>query len=283
MPGGVPRKHARTSTDEGHQSHQGPSSILSWTVGSSFHRIEHQNQTMADAGSEHFAVCSRSSCVASERRGNAGRVAKQCTTTHCKIPCSCVSRAHARPSKEAWSTHSIINAASSEVALGKEMAARRNIPRGGADRCRRSHESDGVWTTVVHRRRDSPVSSWKTWMPFEDSCGWQKRETEKSRMPEPLQAYWETIFHVGHPQETRCGGSGWLRHLRRISAGCFRMLRELTSGQGYRVKSSHAIARGERCLKIHLQQWCGQSAHDAQTASRLEAKTETQGFERVKK
>ena len=44
-----------------------------------------------------------------------------------------------------------------------------------------------------------------------------------------------------------------------------------------------ARVRGERGLKIHLQQWCGQSARDAQTASRLEAKTEMQGFERVKK
>ena len=44
-----------------------------------------------------------------------------------------------------------------------------------------------------------------------------------------------------------------------------------------------AKVRGERGLKIHHQQWCGQSAHDAQTASRLEAKTETQGVERVKK
>ena len=41
--------------------------------------------------------------------------------------------------------------------------------------------------------------------------------------------------------------------------------------------------RGARGLKIHLQQWCGQMAHDAETASRLEAKTETQGVERVKK
>ena len=41
--------------------------------------------------------------------------------------------------------------------------------------------------------------------------------------------------------------------------------------------------RGARGLKIHLQQRCGQSAHDEQIASRLEAKTETQGVERVKK
>ena len=88
-----------------------------------------QNQAVADAGAEHFAVCSRSSCVASERRGNAGKVAKPCTTTQCKIPCTCVSRALTRPSKEACSAHSGVNAASLEVTLGKEMAARRNISR----------------------------------------------------------------------------------------------------------------------------------------------------------
>ena len=42
--------------------------------------------------------------------------------------------------------------ASSEVTLS-ELVVRRNIPRGGAGRCRRSHESDGVC------RRDSSVSS----------------------------------------------------------------------------------------------------------------------------
>ena len=35
--------------------------------------------------------------------------------------------------------------------------------------------------------------------------------------------------------------------------------------------------------KVHLQQWCGQSAREAQTASRIEAKTGMQGSERVKK
>ena len=49
-------------------------------VGSSFCFLEHQNQAVADAESEHFAVCSRSSCVASERRGNAGKSGK---TVHC--------------------------------------------------------------------------------------------------------------------------------------------------------------------------------------------------------
>ena len=43
--------------------------------------------------------------------------------------CSCVSRAHARPPREAWSTHCSVNAASAEVILGKEMAVRRNISR----------------------------------------------------------------------------------------------------------------------------------------------------------
>ena len=97
--------------------------------------IEHQNQAVASAGSERSAVCSRSLRVATERRGNAGKMTKSSNTTHCKIPCSCVSRARARSPKEAWSTHSGVNAASSEVTVGKEIAARRNI---------RSHESDGV-------------------------------------------------------------------------------------------------------------------------------------------
>ena len=98
-------------------------------MGSSIHWIEHQKQAVADAGSERPAVCSRSSCVASDRRGSAGKVGKPCTTTHCQISCSRVSRAHAGLSKEAWSTHSGVNAASSEVVLGKEMDARRNIYR----------------------------------------------------------------------------------------------------------------------------------------------------------
>ena len=68
--------------------------------------LAHQNQAVVDAGSEHFAVCSRSSCVASERRGNAGKVANR---AHCKIPCASVSRAHTGPSKEAWSTHTVVS------------------------------------------------------------------------------------------------------------------------------------------------------------------------------
>ena len=54
----------------------------------------------------------------------------------------------------------------------------------------------------------------------------------------PLQAYWESIFHVRNPQETRSGENGCLRYLRRISASCFRMLQEMTSGQSNnRVRS----------------------------------------------
>ena len=40
---------------------------------------------------------------------------------------------------------------------------------------------------------------------------------------------------------------------------------------------------GERGFKIHLQQWCGQSAREVQATSRLEAKNGAQGPERVKK
>ena len=55
----------------------------------------------------------------------------------------------------------------------------------------------------------------------------------------PLQAYWESIFHVRNPQETRSGENGCLRYLRRISASCCRMLQEMTSGQSNnRVRSS---------------------------------------------
>ena len=70
-----------------------------------------------------IAVCSRTPYVASEGRGNAGKVAKPCITSHCKVPWSYVSRAHAGLPKEAWGTHSSINAASSEATLGKEMVA----------------------------------------------------------------------------------------------------------------------------------------------------------------
>ena len=44
----------RRGTDAGHHGHQGPSSIFSWTLGTSFHGIEHQNQAVADAGSGAF-------------------------------------------------------------------------------------------------------------------------------------------------------------------------------------------------------------------------------------
>ena len=64
VPVGIQGKHARRGADEGYQSHQGPGSIFSKTVGSSFYWLEHKNQAVADAGSEHSAVCSRSSCVA---------------------------------------------------------------------------------------------------------------------------------------------------------------------------------------------------------------------------
>ena len=53
---------------------------------------------------------------------------------------------------------------------------------------------------------------------------------------------------------------------------------EILTSEKYAAK-----ARGERDLKIHHRQWDWQSAHDAQTLSRLEVKTETQGVDRVKK
>ena len=56
------------------------------------------------------------------------------------------------------STHSGINDASSEVTLGKELVARRNIPRGGADKCKRSNESDGVWTTAVRKGASTAIA-----------------------------------------------------------------------------------------------------------------------------
>ena len=105
-------------------------------------------------------------------------------------------------------------------------------------------------------------------------------------MPE-LQAYWEPISHMRKPQETRNGGNGCLRYLRRISARCCRVLQELISGQGYRVRSSR-VRNVERKSEVkeaseYITSSGVDSAHDAQTASRLEAKTETQGVERIKK
>ena len=52
--GGIPGKYASRGADEGYQGHQGPGSIFSWTVGSSFSWLEHQNQAVVDAGSEHL-------------------------------------------------------------------------------------------------------------------------------------------------------------------------------------------------------------------------------------
>ena len=95
-----------------------PSSVSSRVVGPSLHRLEHQNQAVADTGSEHFAVRSRSSCMATARCGNFGEMANPRTAVHCKSPCSCVSRTHARPPKETCSAHGHVHAASSEVTLG---------------------------------------------------------------------------------------------------------------------------------------------------------------------
>ena len=44
--------------------------------------------------------------------------------------------------------HTSINDASSEVPLGKEMVEE-TYSEKKADRCKRRHQSDGVWTTVV--------------------------------------------------------------------------------------------------------------------------------------
>ena len=103
-------------------------------------------------------------------------------------------------------------------------------------------------------------------------------------MPEQLQAKCESIFHVRNPQESRRGENGCLRYLRRISSYAARA--DLWPGLPSEILTCEKCGvkvRGERGLKIHLQQWCGQSAHDEQTASRLETRTETQGVERVKK
>ena len=40
-------------------------------------------------------------------------------------------------------------------------------------------------------------------------------------MPESLQAYWESMFHMRDPQGTRSGGNGCWRYLRRLSASCW--------------------------------------------------------------
>ena len=136
-----------------------------------------------------------------------------------------------------------------------------------------------------HRRRDSPVSSWKTWMPFDGLWARQRRETGQSRMPETQQARWEFIFHARHQK--------WWDWLLAVPATNMHKLLsyatkadlwlEQQPSETLRCEKCGVRVRGERGLKIHLQQWCGQSAHDEQTASRLEAKTETQGVELVKK
>ena len=77
---------------------------------------------------ERSAVCSRSLRAATERRGNAGNFKKMSNTTHCKIPCSSVSRAHARPPKEAWSTQSSVNACNFGGYSGERNGARQKRP-----------------------------------------------------------------------------------------------------------------------------------------------------------
>ena len=116
----------------------------------------------------------------------------------------------------------------------------------------------------------------------------QQAHWEQWKMPLQLQAYWESISHVRNPQETKSGGE-WLlavpaTNIRKMLLYATRA--DLWPGLPSEILTCEkcgAIVRGERSLKIHHQQWCGQSVHDAQTASRLEANTETQGVERVKK
>ena len=102
------------------------------------------------------------------------------------------------------------------------------------------------------------------------------------------QAYWESIFHVRNPQETRSGGNWVLAvpatNIRKLLSYAARadlwpgVLSEILTCEKCGVKVG-----GERGRKIHLQQCCGQSAREAQTASCIEAKTGMQGSERVKK
>ena len=77
-------------------------------------------------------------------------------------------------------------------------------------------------------------------MPFEGLHARQKRETGQSRMPEPQQAHWESVFHARHPSETRSAGNGYSRYQRRTSTSFVRVVRKPTSGQNNnRVRLSH--------------------------------------------
>ena len=80
------RKHACRGTNANIQGLQGPSSVFTRVVGPLLHRLEHQTQAVADTGPEHLAVCGRSTCMATARRGNSGKVAKPRFATHCKSP-----------------------------------------------------------------------------------------------------------------------------------------------------------------------------------------------------
>ena len=143
------------------------------------------------------------------------------------------------------------------------MVARRNVPRGGADRCRRSHESEGVLDDCRLKRcwrcrRDSSVSSSKTWMTFEDSYVGIDLPREK---PSRDQKFWEWLLAVP------------ATNIRKLLSYATRS--DLWPGLPSEMLTCEKCGvkvRGERGPKIHLQQWCGQMAHDAETASRLEAK-----------
>ena len=117
LPAGISGKHARSGTNADIQGLQGPGSVFSRFVGPSLHRLEHQNQTLAETASPRLAARGRSSCMATARCGNSGQVAK---TAHYgtleELLFVCLGSAR-KNFQVAWSAHRHVYAASSEVAL----------------------------------------------------------------------------------------------------------------------------------------------------------------------
>ena len=78
---------------------------------------------------------------------------KSSNTTHCKIPCSCVSGAHARLGKR-LRVHTVVSTLQVRSLLwAKKWLREETYPED---------ERTGAVVFGGHRLRDSPVSSWKT-------------------------------------------------------------------------------------------------------------------------
>ena len=169
-------------------------------------------------------------------------MAKPCTTTHCKIPWTCVSRPARKTLRKRLGVHTVFSTLQVRRLLwAKKWLRGETYPeeeRTGAGEAMRAM----LFGRLSFEKGQTPPSRFvrQSLVDLDALRRVVHKAEEGDRAVEDARTaagmLWELIFHLRTPQETRSGGNGCLRYLRRIFASCFR---ELTSGQGYRVRSSH--------------------------------------------